>query len=524
MQPVVTADEMRSCDEAAIRTYRMPGILLMEHAGTAVAQSLAARFGPVEGKRVLVFCGKGNNGGDGYVVARQLLNRGATVDVVSFAPAAQIKGDARVNFDILLTMAKRGSGERLRLLRFSTGTMQKLRKPDVVVDAMFGTGFSGAVRQPYLRVIEWINSLRIPVIAIDIPSGVTASNGAVENNAVRADVTVTMGLRKIGLLTGQGGEVSGHIEVADLGIPLAIYCNPRFSTMLVESDDVRRALPRRSLRAHKYSVGKVLMIAGSKGFTGAAAMAAMSALRAGAGAVMLAVPESVYPILARKVSEPIVVPLPSTTEGSIALGAWDKIVERLDWADVVALGPGLSMNSETRKLVERFLLHFRGNMVIDADGLGHLARIGVGVVKGSRAQIVLTPHAGEFARLTGSDARTVESDRVELARQLARRLACTVVLKGAGTVTATPDGRAYLNSTGNPGMATVGSGDILTGIISGLWAQGMTAGTASYAGVYLHGLAGDLARRRYGERSVVAQDLAAYLAEAVRQVESGGLV
>jgi NAD(P)H-hydrate epimerase len=273
------------------------------------------------------------------------------------------------------------------------------------------------------------------------------------------------------------------------------------------------------MRAHKYSVGKVLVVAGSKGFTGAAVMTALSALRAGAGAVMLAVPESVYGVVARKVSEPIVVPLPSTATGSIAADAIPTLLERLAWCDVAAIGPGLSRHPETQDVVRALLLQSTKSIVLDADGLNLLAEMGTSVVKRSKAHCILTPHAGEFARLTGEAASEVEAGRVVKSRSLARRLGCVVVLKGAPTVTAVPGGEVFVNSTGNPGMATVGAGDVLTGVVAGLWAQGMQEEAAAYGGVFLHGLAGDLARRRLGERSMVAGDIIAMLPSAFQRLE-----
>lgn len=518
MQPIVTSELMRFCDRAAIRGYGIPGIVLMEHAGTTVAHLVVDRFGPLAGKRVLVVCGTGNNGGDGFVVARHLLNEGALVDVVGFSPPKRLPGDAATNYRILAAGARRGIAN-LSLHRFSPRLLTRLKRPDLIVDALLGTGFSGPVKQPYAGVIEWMNRQKAPVVAVDVPSGVDASTGRVENAAVRATVTVTMGLVKIGLLCGRGREMAGDVAVADLGIPHQIYSSVSPDTFLVGAADVAIALPRRPLRAHKYSVGKVLVVAGSRGYTGAAVMTAMSALRSGAGAVMLAVPESVYPIIARKVSEPIVVPLPSTREGTIATAALPLLLEKLAWCDVAAVGPGLSQHPETKFVVRELLLRSKKRLVVDADGLNLLAAIGAGVLRKTKAPVILTPHTGELGRLTGRDASDVEAGRVESARSYARRWKCVLVLKGAPTVTAVPEGDVFINSTGNPGMATVGSGDVLTGLVAGLWAQGMESEEAAYSGVFLHGLAGDLARRRLGERSLVAGDLIAMLPAAFRRLE-----
>ena len=518
MQRVVSASEMRWCDETTIKKYGIPSLLLMENAGRGVAQVAGGRFGPLRGEHVLIFCGKGNNGGDGFVVARHLLNAGARITIVLLASARELKGDAKTNFDILKRLQKTNS-ELLSMMPFTKALLSKLPKARVIIDAIFGTGFSGAVRGTYLTAIEWINRQGVPVLAVDIPSGVDGTTGVVINTAVKATCTATFGLLKTGLLCNQGQDHVGDLDVIDISIPDVVRRSRTLKTYLVEAGDLRSQLPHRPSTAHKYSVGKVFILAGSKGFTGAAYLCATAALRAGTGAVILGTPESVYPILGRRLTETIVTPLPSTGEGSVAQAARRIIEEKLAWADVAVIGPGLSTNAETQDLLVSLLLEYEGRLVIDADALRAIARIGMKHLKRLKSSFVLTPHSGELARLIDIPAKEIEINRIAVAREAASMSRATIVLKGGPTAVGADDGSVFLNSTGNPGMATVGSGDVLAGIVASLWAQGMEGPVAAYCGVYLHGLAGDFARDAYGERSVVAQDLIDKLPAAIKGVE-----
>jgi NAD(P)H-hydrate epimerase len=342
----------------------------------------------------------------------------------------------------------------------------------------------------------------------------------VENLAVRAGLTVTMGCRKIGHVVGEGRELSGEVRVADIGIPPAVVVPPAAPTFLAGRDDVRSVLPVRPRRVHKYSVGKVFVLGGSRGFTGAPVLAAASALRAGAGAVILGVPRSIHAPLVARAHEIILAPLEETPAGTVGAAAEQEILERMAWADVVAVGPGTGRNEETDALLRRLVVACPRTLVLDADGLtamaGHTALLGE-----RTSPTILTPHTGELQRLTGVPAAQLELRRVEGARVAARTLRCIVSLKGSPTVTADPSGTVVVNPTGNPGMATIGSGDVLTGVVAGLRAQGMEPFVAAWTGVYLHGLAGDLAASRFGQRSIVATDLLDHLSSAIQSVEGG---
>ena len=489
----------------------------MENAGRGVAVFLKKAYGPLDDKHVVIVCGKGNNGGDGFVIARHCLQMNAVVTILLAAAPSGLKGDARTNYEIVGKLSKDPTN-RLTIRRFSRSV--SIPTPDFIVDALFGTGFSGRPAGAFSRAILWMNSRKCPVVAVDIPSGVNGTSGLVEGQAVKATATVTFGLIKSGLLCNQGRALSGNIEVVDIGIPGSVANSKTLKTFLVRKGDIR--LPHRSLQAHKYSTGKVFILAGSKGYVGAAAMAAQAALRSGAGAVVLGTPETVYPILARKLTEVIVTPLPSTPDGSLGLQAYEAIRERLAWADIVVVGPGLSQQAETRKLVMRVLTEYRGDMLLDADGLNAVAREGVGILKKTKAHLIITPHVGELSRLMNTPSREIEERRIDVAREFAVSNKLTVVLKGAPTVTATKTGLAFLNSSGNPGMATVGTGDVLAGMIAALKAQGMGLEQAAWSGVFLHGLAGDLARDRFGERSLIATDLLKFLPQAFNIVETAG--
>jgi ADP-dependent NAD(P)H-hydrate dehydratase / NAD(P)H-hydrate epimerase len=519
MKHVVSAEEMRWCDETTITKYGVPGLLLMENAGYNIAKIIQQELLHLESKHIIVICGKGNNGGDGFVAARILFNSCTHIDVLLLVAPSELKGDAKTNFKVLQILAKKSNGQ-ITIRRWSNRLLAALPKPDIIVDAIFGTGFKGSVQKSFADVIKWVNRQSAKILAVDIPSGVDGTTGVVENCAVRANVTVTLGCLKSGLLCNKGRELAGTVHVADIGIPHLVLEDKHLKTCLVERSDVKRVLPKRSIHAHKYSVGKVLVLAGSKGLTGAAALCCESAYRAGAGAVVLGTPEPVYSILARKLAETMVFSLPATNTGSLSISALDKIHEKLVWADVLVVGPGLSLNSETQQLVIEILHKYRGKVLIDADGLNALAVHGMSEIHSSRSQFILTPHVGEFSRLTELPSIEVERRRVDAARVLAKQIDATIVLKGAPTVTASREGNCFLNSTGNPGMATAGAGDVLSGIIAGLWAQGMSDIEAAWAGVYLHGLSGDIASKKLGERSLVASDIIDYLPLALQSVDT----
>ncbi len=540
MQLLATAELMQQFDSSAITTYSLPGIVLMENAGRAFVDVLEKHITSLSGKSVLIICGKGNNGGDGFVIARHLANRGAIVRIILLCGKNDVKGDAKANLDIVL---KEISSKKSRIIFSEVLSGRKFstifnRRPDVattgveplvpiskhfndydvIVDAIFGTGFAGEVNGIYKIVIEWINAQRAFIASVDIASGVNATTGIVASVAVKANLTVTMGLGKIGQYVGSGRDHSGRIEIVDISIPHFLFTPSKSPTLRVQHSDVKCLFPKRSLSAHKNSVGRVFVLAGSRSLTGAPFMAAQSALKSGAGAVVLGVPKSIHDALIRKVAEVMVTPLDETSEGSISRAALPAILEKVNWADVVAIGPGLSTNEETQDVVQQLLKTIDKPVVLDADGINAMGSH-IPTLKMRKAATIMTPHVGELRKLIELDAEEIERSRVEVARMAAKQLNAVVCLKGAPTATGIPAGTVFLNSTGNPGMATAGSGDVLTGIVSSLLAQGMHTAEAAYAGVFVHGLAGDIAAEKFGQRSLMALDILDCIHDALKRIE-----
>jgi ADP-dependent NAD(P)H-hydrate dehydratase / NAD(P)H-hydrate epimerase len=523
MEPVVTSAGMRTCDRYAIDTLGIPGIVLMENAAHGIADAMEHRCGPLAGKSCLIFCGKGNNGGDGYALARHCINRGMDVTVAVVGNPAEIKGDARVNYNSLKKTV-RTFGERTRCRFVDIRSAQKLLSlpdTDLIVDAIFGTGFTGSARGIQKSVIEWINASGRITISVDIPSGVNGDTGRAASGAVKADYTVTMGLLKSGLLVNEGATHSGIIDVIDIGFPWPVSAHAKSTTYLVEIGDVQRALPVRPANANKHSVGKIVVLAGSKGLTGAAALTANSAMRTGAGAVILVTPETVYPILARKCTEVMTEPAPATGAGTIAESAYEAVAVRLGWSDILVMGPGLGRHPETASFIRRIVKEYKNPLILDADGLNAFEGDIRTLSKRASEELIITPHSGELSRLTGLKASEIDENRIEVAREIAVKYRLILVLKGAPTVTAMPDGTVVINPTGNPGMATAGSGDVLSGMIGALAGQGMPPGDAAWCGGYLHGLAGDLAETEYGQKGIMATDLQNNISNAMLEAEGG---
>ena len=502
MIPVTTGEEMRALDGATIQGLGLPGVVLMEHAGFGVLLHMEDYFGDLEDRRILVVCGKGNNGGDGFVVARWAMSRGAQVEVVLLTELEQLKGDALVNASVF----HRLHPERLHCVPEGTKALEGLLSwSEMVVDGILGTGLASAARGLAAQAIDLINSSGRPVVAIDISSGLSTDTGWIPGPAVDADLTVTFGLPKIAHYTFPAADLAGEVRVVDIGIPPQFVEEAGILVHLPEEMDVSFLLPPRPLNAHKGRYGHLLGIAGSPGKTGAGIMTAQAALRVGTGLVTMGVPGSLNPIYESCLLEAMTLPLPDD-EGYLLESALEVVGNNLQGKTALAVGPGLGTNPSTVALVRALVTEVDLPMVIDADGVNALVG-DLGLLKDRKAPTVLTPHPGEMARLLGASPGEVQERRLETAREFAREYGVVLVLKGAGTVTALPDGGAYINTTGNPGMASGGSGDVLTGIIGGFLAQGMDAGDAAWAGVYLHGLAGDQASQGKGEVALLAGDM-----------------
>ncbi|MGA9115453.1 MAG: NAD(P)H-hydrate dehydratase [Bacteroidota bacterium] len=523
MELLVDPDRMRELDRAAIRRFRIPGLVLMENAARSFVDILAGRFPLAVGTRALVVCGPGNNGGDGFAIARHLHNRGCEVEALLVGSRGAVSGDARVNLGTLLRLVAAGGG--VRFSEAATGRDLRLRgrRPQLVVDALFGTGFAGRAEGLPGAAVHLMNRCGAYVASVDIASGVHAGTGRVAGPAVRANLTVAMGLAKPGHYLGAGREHAGLVLTADISLPRVLREPPPDAILRPGSNDLADLLPRRPLRAHKYSSGKVLVIGGSREYTGAPLLSARAALRGGAGAVVMAVPGSVRGTLARRISELLLLGLPETPRGALSAKALPVLAGRVGWADAIALGPGLTRDPEAMECVRGVLDAARCPVVLDADGLHALAG-SPGLLRNRRGPTILTPHVGELAGLAGGEAREMEEDRLRAALIWARKTGCILVLKGSPTVTALPGGGAFMNSTGNPGMATIGSGDVLTGLIASLAAQGMRAESAAWGGVFVHGLAGDRAAGSVGRTGLTASDLVRFIPgalESVRAAASG---
>ncbi len=506
---LVTAEEMREIDQRAMREFGIPGVVLMENAGLRVVEVILERFweGRARGRKALVLAGPGNNGGDGLVVARHLFNRGAEVKVFLTAPPDAYGGDAGVNL-----AAARAFGVPLEVAAGSSPSFRAvLASTDIVVDALFGTGFRGAPAEPVAGLIREVNASGKPVVAVDLPTGLEANTGRVPGECIRARVTVTFGLPKLGLYLEPGRSFAGEVVVGDISLPPALRRPDEGSFFLIGAEMVARLLPPRLPEHHKGSYGHALVLGGFPGYTGAVVLAGSAALRSGAGLVTVGVPASLYPIVASKLTEAMARPLAEGPRGGLSPGALEELAGLLERVSAVAVGPGLGQEPETGEFLRLLLQRLRVPVVLDADALNLLARapdlLTAPELADRRRLWVLTPHPGEMGRLLGKSPEEVQRDRLEAARASAREWGAVVVLKGAATLVATPAGRTYVNPTGNPGLATGGTGDVLAGLIAGLLAQGLAPEEAACAGVYVHGLAGDRVAAARGMAGMVAGDL-----------------
>jgi len=501
---LLTADEMRELDRRTIEEIGIPGVVLMENAGRGAAELLCRRFSSLWPGPVLVLAGKGNNGGDGYVIARHLLNRGWRIMTIVLAEETAVSGDAAINLRAFQACGGETvfapDAERLEKV------LRRCRENRLVVDALFGTGLTSEVVGHYARAIDWINDARMPVLAVDIPSGVDATSGSILGRAVRADLTATFALPKIGHHLHPGAGLCGALEVVDIGIPAVLLAKGGGRHLLVDGDVACRLLPARPVTGHKGTFGHLLVVGGSIGKAGAASMTAEGALRSGAGLVTVACPASIQETLAIKLTEAMTEPL-DEVEGALSLQALMALQRLTEGKAALALGPGLGQAAETFALVRRLVRESRLPLVLDADGLNAIAENPSVLRERPPGSVILTPHPGEMARLAGLSVAGVEADRIGVARQFARRHRVVLVLKGARTVTALPDGRVRLNGSGNPGLASGGMGDVLTGLIGGLLAQGLTPADAAVLGVYLHGRAADRLLPVMGDAGMTAGDL-----------------
>lgn len=513
---LVTASQMQDLDRRTIQECGIPGIVLMENAGRGAAELLVRYFPQAREGTVAVLAGRGNNGGDGFVIARHLKNWGIPAKVYLFASIDDVQGDALTNLQIWLKMG----GELIEIPY--KGNFARKRKElssaSLFVDAIFGTGLNAEVKGLLKEVISFINSTPQPVMAVDIPSGLNATDGKVLGAVIRADLTATFGLAKIGQVSEPGARYVGHLEVVDIGIPRTLIEQTDIKARLLDPEELNLSLldPRPG-HAHKGDYGHLFVLAGTPGKTGAAAMVCSGALRTGAGLVTLGIPASLNPILEAKLTEAMTEPLPDAGTGYLCANALERIRQLLEGKTALAFGPGISTQPQVQELFFELIPEISVPLVIDADGITALASRPE-ILKKCAGTAILTPHPGEMARLVGLTTDKVQADRIGVAKSFATAYGCIVVLKGDRTVIATPEEEVYINPTGNPGMASGGTGDVLTGMIGGLLAQGLPPLDAATWGTYLHGLAGDIAAQALGEIPLIAGDLIDRIPDALNEV------
>jgi hydroxyethylthiazole kinase-like uncharacterized protein yjeF len=502
---IASVDEMRAMDRYAIEKLGIAEEILMENAGHAAIGVLQKETG-IKGKKFVIFCGTGNNGGDGLVVARLLHSLECQVKVFLLADENKFRGAAQTNMSIIDELP-------IEVLKLENSAAAKndVAHCDMIIDAIFGTGLDRPVAGLASDVIALINKSKKKVLSLDIPSGVNGNNGEVMGVAVRADYTATFGLPKIGNMLYPGYELCGELFVSHISFPPSLTENN--DIQIATNDYV--ALPKRQTEAYKGSVGDVLFIAGAANYYGAPYFAAMSFLKSGGGYARLAAPQSVVPVIAKRGREIVYLPQEETAAGSIAFGSKNKLLEASAKVDMVVIGPGLSLQEETVRLVKELAEAIKVPLLIDGDGLTAIAD-NPEILRTRKAATILTPHLGEMARLTGKPAAQISNNKMAVLRETAEKLKATIVLKGAHSLIGTSGGKVYINLSGNAGMATAGSGDVLTGCIAAMHGMGLEPDEAARKGVFLHGYAGDLAAAKKGADGITAKDIMEFLPQALK--------
>ncbi len=505
---VCSIEQMRRLDGLTIKKYGIPSELLMERAGRWVSVIAEKKLENKKSCKVLILVGRGNNGGDGWVAARYLIKMGYRVEVISSVEPKKLTGDAALNFE-------RADQENVQWKIYNGN----IPKSDLIIDALLGTGIKGVPRGAIAEIIDLINFRKTQgtqVIAIDIPSGVNGDNGKAPGSAVKADSTVTFGLPKLGQFIHPGREFTGEIYIGDIGLSKKAIEETNENYVFSTLTELHKLLPHRPPDGHKGTFGENLLIGGSAGMTGAVILASISTLRSGLGLCYAAVPRSLVDVVDCSSIETVVVPMPEVRKRRChtlrALGELHKLVKKVD---SVSIGPGLGRHYETKEMVRRLLIRMQKPVVIDADALNALAGTLDDTIPKITAPSVMTPHIGELSRLLGIEMSEILKLRVEKASEWAKLLYTTLLIKGNPTIIADGENPVWFNTSGNHGMATAGSGDVLTGLIGGFLAQGLTPMNAAILGAYIHGLAGDIAAKRFGCRSLIAGDIVITIPEAI---------
>ena len=514
---ILNAEQMREADRRTIQDIGIASLVLMENAGRQAVAAIESLYPDLAERQIAIVCGKGNNGGDGFVIARTLQQRGFDVSVFVIGSAAEIKGDARVNLEILSRIGQ-------DVVEVTDETAWELHGAevtghDLIVDAIFGTGLATPLSGFHQTVVADINDAGVPVVAIDIPSGMSADTADMIGDCIDATVTVTLGAPKLPLVLPPAEMKAGEVVIADIGIPAGVIEQlegPRID--LLTRERMRTLIPPRAPDAHKGDFGRVLVVAGSLGKAGAAVLCAQGAMRAGAGLVTVASPRSCQPTIAAHAAEYMTEGLDETADGTVGRGAVERVLA-ID-ADVIVAGPGLGRGDAVRDFARELLDRHEGPLVLDADALNAFADEPALLVGREGRDLIITPHPGEMARLVGCSVDDLQADRIGIAADFAKRHKLYVVLKGYRTLVVTPDERVFVNPTGCPGMATGGTGDVLAGMIGAWLAQLLDAEAACTLAVYLHGSAGELADADSGEVAMTAGDLIDHIGDAILEVSA----
>jgi hydroxyethylthiazole kinase-like uncharacterized protein yjeF len=523
---ILSAMQMAEVDRLTTERYSIPSILLMDNAGRSVADEIEKACPELDKRKIAVLCGRGNNGGDGFVAARYLALRGTNPLILLFSEPGKLRGDALTNWEIAKAM-----GLQIQILATPAEAKSYLRRmdnPGIIVDALFGTGLAKPIGPDFRHIVEWINRRRSEsfVTAVDIPSGLMADSSEIIGPAVRAHLTVTFSALKLAHVL-PASDFAGEVALAPIGSPQALFENPSYRLNLVDGIQVRRALPQRARNSHKGSFGHVYVMAGSRGKSGAALMTGIAALRSGAGLVTLWLPKSLQKSMVGKFPELMTEGMPETEDGTSAQSGAGRLLQLLPNIEALVVGPGVTTHPSTRRLVWELVRRSPVPVVLDADGINAFIPPAQPPKNEENQPVILTPHPGEMARLLGKKISAVQKNRLGIASEYAVKRHCYVVLKGFQTVIATPEGELYINASGNPGMATGGTGDILAGMmgrfVAGWNIQRRQRGQAKLAdhicaAVFLHGIAGDLAAEKKGMESLIATDLLEFLPAAFKRV------
>jgi hydroxyethylthiazole kinase-like uncharacterized protein yjeF len=506
---ISTVSQMRRMDRSAMEIFGIPGEILMENAGLAVCSAITGEL-EIPGKKFIVFCGMGNNGGDGFVIARKIHSNGGLVKVFILGDRRSYSGDAKSNLGVLERIIPGDISE----VDTVDAVRIQVNHCAAIIDAILGTGLTRNVAGLYRDVIELINASGKPVFSVDIPSGVHGDTGEIMGVAIKARATVALGLPKIGNLLYPGFELCGKLHVSHISFPTALHRD------LDISINTPIELPKRNTGFHKGQFGNLLCVAGAAGYFGAPYFSALSFLKSGGGYARLAAPGSITPFIAQKGSEIVFLPQRETPEGSLSIANKEDLLTLSSSMDMVILGPGVSLNEETQNLIRDLVQAAPVPILIDGDGITAVSK-DLEIIKKRSAPTILTPHTGEMARITGLTPREIQADKISVLKAAAKNLEAFMVLKGPHSLIGCPDGRVYINLSGNSGMATAGSGDVLTGVIAAMYTAGLSVEDAVRKGVFIHGLSGDLAALEKGEDGMTAQDILDTLPAAVRKDRNG---